>query len=295
MNDIQAFITVARERSFTRAAALLGVSPSALSHTMRNLEERIGVRLLARTTRNVAPTEAGEKLLLSVAPLFEQINSEIERIAELRDTPAGNIRITCSDNAAEDLLRPMLPAFLAQYPDISIEICIDYGFTNIVSERFDAGIRLGESISKDMIAVRMGPDWRLAVVGTPEYFQANPAPLTPQDLARHRCINIRHSPAGSVYAWEFEKEGRKLNIRVNGPLISNSILHVMNGALDGIGLAYVPDSMAQPHIEAGRLVEVLSDWSPMFEGFHLYYPNRRNTSSAFAAFVDAVRYRGKIR
>ncbi|MDU4748232.1 LysR family transcriptional regulator [uncultured Pantoea sp.] len=203
MNDIQAFIAVAREKSFTKAAAGLGVSPSALSHTIRNLEERVGVRLLARTTRNVAPTEAGERLLKSVAPLFEQINHEIERIGELRNTPAGNIRITCSDDAAEGLLRPMLPAFLEKYPDISVEISIDYGFTNIVSERFDAGIRLGESISKDMIAVRMGPDWRLSVVGTPGYFNTHPLPVIPQDLAQHRCINIRHSPAGSVYAWEW--------------------------------------------------------------------------------------------
>lgn len=293
MNDIQAFIAVAREKSFTKAAAGLGVSPSALSHTIRNLEERVGVRLLARTTRNVAPTEAGERLLKSVAPLFEQINHEIERIGELRNTPAGNIRITCSDDAAEGLLRPMLPAFLEKYPDISVEISIDYGFTNIVSERFDAGIRLGESISKDMIAVRMGPDWRLSVVGTPGYFNTHPLPVIPQDLAQHRCINIRHSPAGSVYAWEFEKAGRKLNIRVNGPLISNSIVHVLNGALDGIGLAYVPEAMAKPHIENGTLIEVLADWSPTFEGFHLYYPNRRHTSSAFVAFVDAVRYRGK--
>lgn len=293
MNDIQAFIAVAREKSFTKAAAGLGVSPSALSHTIRNLEERVGVRLLARTTRNVAPTEAGERLLKSVAPLFEQINHEIERIGELRNTPAGNIRITCSDDAAEGLLRPMLPAFLEKYPDISVEISIDYGFTNIVSERFDAGIRLGESISKDMIAVRMGPDWRLSVVGTTGYFNTHPLPVIPQDLAQHRCINIRHSPAGSVYAWEFEKAGRKLNIRVNGPLLSNSIIHVLNGALDGIGLAYVPEAMAKPHIENGTLIEVLADWSPTFEGFHLYYPNRRHTSSAFVAFVDAVRYRGK--
>jgi len=293
MNDIQALIAVAREKSFTKAAAGLGVSPSALSHTIRNLEQRIGVRLLARTTRNVAPTEAGERLLNAVAPLFEQINNEIERIGELRDTPVGNIRITCSDDAAEGLLRPMLPAFLEKYPDINVEICIDYGFTNIVSERFDAGIRLGESISKDMIAVRMGPDWRLSVVGTPAYFKTHPVPVTPQDLAHHRCINIRHSPAGSVYAWEFEKAGRKLNIRVNGPLISNSIVHVLNGALDGIGLAYVPESMAKPHIEKGNLIEVLADWSPTFEGFHLYYPNRRHTSSAFVAFVEAVRYRGQ--
>ncbi|ORM68884.1 LysR family transcriptional regulator [Pantoea rwandensis] len=290
MNDLQAFIAVARVQSFTKAAITLGVSPSALSHTIRNLEARIGVRLLARTTRNVAPTEAGERLLQTIAPLFDQINSEVNQISELRDKPAGNIRITCSDDAAEGLLRPMLPAFLAKFPDISVEICIDYGFTNIVTERFDAGIRLGESISKDMIAVRMGPDWRLSVVGTPEYFQSHPLPVIPQDLALHRCINIRHSPVGSVYAWEFEKEEKKINVRVNGPLISNSIVHVMNGALDGIGLAYVPETMARQHIDSGALTEVLADWSPVFEGFHLYYPNRRNISPAFSAFVEAVKY-----
>lgn len=290
MNDIQAFIAVAREKSFTKAAAVLGVTPSALSHTIRNLEERIGVRLLARTTRSVAPTEAGEHLLLSVAPLFEQINIELERIAELRDRPAGTIRVTCSDDAAEGLLRPILPDFLKKYPDISMEIHIDYGFTDIVTERFDAGIRLGESISKDMIAVRMGPDWRLCVVGTPEYFQTHPVPVIPADLSHHRCINIRHSPAGDVYVWEFEKDSRKMNIRVSGPLLSNSIIHVMNGALDGIGLAYIPEALARPFIDSGRLIEVLADWSPVFTGFHLYYPNRRNTSPAFAAFIDAVRY-----
>lgn len=290
MNDIQAFIAVARAHSFTKAAVSLGVSPSALSHTVRNLEARLGVRLLARTTRHVAPTEAGERLLQSVAPLFDQINNEVEQISALRETPAGNIRITCSDDAAEGLLRPMLPAFLKTYPDITVEICIDYGFTNIVTERFDAGIRLGESISKDMIAVRMGPDWRLSVVGTPEYFNAHPRPEMPQDLTLHRCINIRHSPAGSVYAWEFEKGDQKLSMRVNGPFLSNSIVHVLNGALDGIGLAYVPETMARPYIERGELIEVLADWCPTFEGFHLYYPNRRNISPAFSAFVKAVRY-----
>lgn len=290
MNDVQAFIAVAREKSFTKAAVILGVSPSALSHTIKNLEERLGVRLLARTTRNVAPTEAGERLMQSVAPLLDQINTEVKRISELRDKPAGNVRITCSDDAAEGLIRPKLPEFLKKYPDIIVEICIDYGFTNIVTERFDAGIRLGESISKDMIAVRIGPDWRQAVVGTPEYFQRYPIPVMPQELAIHRCINIRHNPVGSIYAWEFEKDGHKMNIRVNGPLLSNSIIHVMNGALDGIGLAYVPESMAKPHIESGQLIEVLADWSPIFEGFHLYYPNKRNKSPAFSAFVDSIKY-----
>ncbi|EPM85110.1 LysR family transcriptional regulator, partial [Pseudomonas syringae pv. actinidiae ICMP 18804] len=241
---------------------------------------------------NVAPTEAGEQLMRSIGPLLDQIAAEVEVLGELRDKPAGTIRITCSDDAAEGILRPMLAGFLAQYPDIQIEVCIDYGFTNIVSERFDAGIRLGESISKDMIAVRLGPDWRLSVVGAPGYFEKHPVPLQPQDLTQHTCINIRHSPNGSCYVWEFEKDSRKLNIRVNGQFTSNSMIHVLNAALDGVGLAYVPISLARPHIESGRLKEVLVDWSPYFEGFHLYYPNRRQASPAFTAFVEAVRYRG---
>jgi DNA-binding transcriptional LysR family regulator len=291
VNDLQAFLAVARDQSFTKAAAKLGVTPSALSHTIRDLEERLQVRLLARTTRNVAPTDAGEKLMHSVGPLFDQIAVEVQSLGELRDRPAGTIRVTCSDDAAESVLRPMLAGFLAKFPDIHIEISIDYGFTNIVSERFDAGIRLGESISKDMIAVRLGPDWRLAVVGAPAYFGKHPIPKTPQDLTNHTCINIRHSLAGGLYAWEFERAGRKLNIRVNGQFTSNSMIHVLNGTVDGIGLAYVPDFLAKPYLADGRLTEVLSQWCPYFQGFHLYYPNRRQTSSAFAAFVDALRYR----
>ncbi|MCZ4061399.1 LysR family transcriptional regulator [Pantoea sp. LMR881] len=293
MNDILAFLAVAKEQSFTKASRTLGVTPSALSHTVKHLEERLGVRLLARTTRNVAPTEAGERLLQSVGPLFEQINTEIDRIGEMRDKPAGNIRLTCSDDAAEQLLRPVLPAFFRQYPDINVEICIDYGFTNIVSERFDAGIRLGESISLDMIAVRLGPDWRLSVVGSPDYFSHNPKPHHPQALTTHNCINIRHAIGGSAYAWEFEKDERKINVRVNGQFTANSNIHILNAALDGIGLAYLPDYMVEEHIKEGRLIEVLADWSPYFEGYHLYYPHRRNTSSAFSVFVEAVKYQGQ--
>lgn len=292
LNDLQSYLVVAREQSFTKAAVKLGVSASALSHTIRGLEERLGIRLLTRTTRNVAPTEAGQQLLMSVGPLFDQIVSEIETLGELRDKPAGNIRITCSDDAAESVLRPMLPDFFKEFPDIHVEISIDYGFTNIVSERFDAGIRLGESISKDMIAVRVGPDWRLVVVAAPKYLSDNPAPQSPQDLTQHRCINIRPSANGNCYAWEFEKAGHKLNIRVNGQLTTNSMIHVVNGALDGIGLAFVPDFVAKPFLASGQLIEVLEDWSPPFEGFHLYYPNRRQASPAFSAFVNAVKYRG---
>lgn len=295
INDLQSFLAVARCQSFTKAAVQLGVTPSALSHAIRALEERLGVRLLARTTRNVAPTEAGGRLMRSIGPLLDQIDAEVQTLGELRDKPAGTIRVTCSDDAAESILRPMLPDFLAQYPDIQVEISIDYGFTNIVSERFDAGIRLGESISKDMIAVRLGPDWRLAVVGTPDYFERHAPPRTPQELTHHACINIRHSLHGACYAWEFEKAGRKLNIRVSGQFTSNSMIHVMNAALDGIGLAYVPDFLAKPHLANSRLKEVLADWSPYFEGFHLYYPNRRQASPAFTAFVEAVRFREQVR
>jgi DNA-binding transcriptional LysR family regulator len=292
MNELLVFLAVARERSFTRAAVQLGVSPSALSHSMRNLEARLGVRLLTRTTRNVSPTEAGERLMQSVGPLFEQINTEIEKIGELRDKPAGTIRITCSDDAAEQLLRPVLPAFFKEYPEVNVEIMIDYGFTNIVEQRFDAGIRLGEAVSQDMIAVRLGPDWRLSVVGAPAYFKTHPLPEHPHDLMAHQCINIRHSVSGGIYAWEFEKEGRSMTVKVGGQLTVNSNIHILNGALDGIGLACIPDFMAKPWIDRGKLVEVLADWSPYFPGFHLYYPNRRNASPAFSAFVDAVRYKG---
>ena len=291
LDDLQSFLIVAREQSFTKAAAKLGVSPSALSHAMRGLEEKLGIRLLARTTRNVSTTEAGERLIQSIGPLIGQISSELDSLSELREKPAGTIRITCSDDAAEMVIRPKLAAFLAEFPDIHVEITIDYGFTNIVRERFDAGIRLGESISKDMIAVRLGPDWRLAVVGTPAYFEQHGVPSTPRELTEHACINIRHSIDGGVYVWEFEKNGQVQTIRVNGQLISNSMIHVLNGALDGIGLAYAPDFLVAPYLADGTLKEVLADWSPYFSGFHLYYPNRRHASPAFTVFVEAMRHR----
>jgi DNA-binding transcriptional LysR family regulator len=292
VNDLQAFLAVAREKSFTKAAARLGITPSALSHTIRTLEERLGVRLLARTTRNVAPTEAGDRLMRSIAPLFDQIAAEVEALGELREKPAGTIRITCTDDAIELYLRPVLGAFLKSYPDITLELFVDYGFTNIVEERFDAGIRLGEAISKDMIAVRISPDWRLAVVGSPAYFERCPPPATPYDLTNHACVNIRHRPSGAIYAWEFEKDGKAFTVKGEGQLVFNSIVHVLNGALDGIGLAYVPEALAAPYLADGRLKEVLADWCPYFQGFHLYFPHRRQASPAFSAFVDAVRYRG---
>jgi len=292
IHDLQAFLAVAHEQSFTKAAAQLGVTPSALSHTMRALEERLGVRLLARTTRNVAPTQAGERLMQAIAPLFEQITLEVEALSSLREKPKGRIRVTCTDDQIEQYLRPMLAKFLADYPDITLELYTDYGFTNIIEERFDAGIRLGESIAKDMIAMRIGPDWRLLVVGAPAYFAKHPQPETPHDLTQHICINIRHRPAGSIYAWEFEKEGRAFSVKVEGPLVFNSIIHVLHAALDGIGLAYVPEYLAAPYLADGRLQVLLLDWCPYIQGYHLYYPNRRQASPAFAAFVEALRYKG---
>jgi DNA-binding transcriptional LysR family regulator len=291
VNDLQAFLAVARDQSFTKAAAKLGLTSSALSHTIRGLEERLGLRLLARTTRNVAPTEAGERLMRAIAPLFDQIATEVEALGELRDKPAGTIRITCTDDSIELCMRPKLARFLQDYPDIHLEIFVDYGFTNVVEERFDAGVRLGESVSKNMIAVRIGPDWRLAVVGSPDYFERHTAPKTPYELTRHACVNIRHRPSGAIYAWEFEKNGQAFTVNGEGQLVFNSIVHVMNGALDGIGLAYVPEQLAAPYLADGRLREVLADWCPTFQGFHLYYPNRRNASPAFSALVDTLRYR----
>jgi DNA-binding transcriptional LysR family regulator len=293
IDDLQAFVAVARDQSFTKAAARLGITPSALSHTMRALEERLGIRLLARTTRNVSPTEAGERLMRSIAPLLDQIAIEVEALGELRDKPAGTIRITCSDDAIELYLRPKLADFLKTYPDITLELFVDYGFTNVVEERFDAGIRLGEAISNDMIAARISPDWRLAIVGSPAYFERCPPPATPHELTKHACVNIRHRPSGSIYAWEFEKDGQEFTVKCEGQLVFNSIMHMMNGAIDGIGLAYVPEALAAPYIADGRLKEVLADWCPYFQGYHLYYPNRRQTSPAFAAFTEAMRYRSQ--
>ncbi len=293
MNDLHAFLIVAQEQSFTKAAARLGVTPSALSHTIRLLEERLGIRLLARTTRNVSVTEAGAQLMNSIRPLFEQIDIELNALSELRDSPRGTIRLSCTDDQIEIYIRPILKNFLQKYPDITIEIYVDYGFTNIVEERFDAGIRIGDDINKDMIAVRIGPDWRLIAVASPEYFKQRPKPLFPKDLSEHQCINIRHRAAGAVYAWEFKQDGHTTSIKVDGQLVFNSTLHQLNAALDGMGIAYIPEHLAEPYITKGKLQAVLIDYSPCFEGFHLYYPNRRQSSPAFMAFIEAIRYRFK--
>jgi DNA-binding transcriptional LysR family regulator len=291
IDDMQSFLAVARERSFTRAAAKLGVTPSALSHSMKGLEERLGLRLLSRTTRSVSPTEAGLRLAKSIGPHFEQIEAEIAALSDLRDRPAGTIRISCGDSVVETIFRPMLKPFLSAYPDITVELAISNGFVDIVEQGLDAGVRLGEALSKDMVAVRIGPDWRFTVVATPGYFERRDPPSTPQDLTSHQCVNLRLTTAGGLYAWEFRKDGRDLNVRVDGQLIFNSILPVMGAALDGHGLAYVPEYMARPHIDRGELIEVLDDWSITWQGYHLYYANRRHPSPAFAALVNALRYK----
>lgn len=291
IHEMIAFLAVARERSFTKAAAKLGVTPSALSHSIKGLEERLRIRLLSRTTRDVSATEAGERLVRSVGPHFDAIEAEIAGLSELRDKPAGSIRIACTDYVIGAIFRPFLDTFLREYPDIKVEIAVDNGFTNIVEQRFDAGVRLGEALSKDMIAVRIGPDWRFSVVGSPAYFGRRSPPETPHDLTNHSCINMRLTSAGGIYAWEFEKDGRKLNARVDGQLTFNSVIPILNSALDGHGLAYVPEDLSRPYIKDGRLQEVLSDWCPYFQGYHLYYPNRRQPSPAFTLFVEALRLR----
>lgn len=292
VNDLLAFIAVARERSFTRAAAKLGVSQSALSHTLRGLEARLGVRLLNRTTRSVAPTHAGERLLQAVAPRFEEIERELASLNDLRDKPAGTIRISSGDYSANAILLPKLAKFLPKYPDIKVEIGIDDRLVDIVADRFDAGVRDGEQVAKDMIAVRIGPDLRMAVVGTPSYFARHSPPKKPQDLTNHRCINLRLPTRGGLYAWEFEKGRRKLNVHVDGQLVFNRPAQMLNAALAGMGLAYLLEDVVQPHLGAGRLKRVLEDWCPPFPGYHLYYPSRRQPSPAFALLVEALRYRG---
>jgi DNA-binding transcriptional LysR family regulator len=292
LDDLLAFLAVARERSFTKAAAKIGISQSALSHTIRELEARLGVRLLTRTTRSVAPTEAGERVIRTVGPRFEEIEAELVAVSELRERPAGTIRITATDYAADTLLWPKLTKFLRAYPDIKVEIIVDYGFTDIVAERFDAGVRSGEQVAKDMIAVRISPDVRIAVVAAPSYFRNRSEPKRPQDLVDHNCIKLRLATHGGLYAWEFEKGGRELKVRVEGQLTFNGSFQMLHGALAGFGLAYVPEDLAQPHIAKGHLKRVLEDWCPPYSGYHLYYPSRRQPSAAFALMVDALRHRG---
>ena len=292
LDDLLAFLTVGRERSFTKAAAKLGMSQSSLSHIIRELEARLGVRLLTRTTRSVAPTQAGERLLQNIGPRFEEIDAEIAAVRDLRERPAGTIRITATEYAADGILIPKLAKLLTDYPDIKVEIVVDYGLSNIVAEGYDAGVRSGEQVAKDMIAVRIGPDLRMAVVGAPAYFRKRSEPKKPQDLVGHNCINLRLPSHGGVYAWEFEKSGRELKVRVEGQMILNGANQMLNAAQAGLGLAYIPQDMAGPYLTKGRLRRVLADWCQPYSGYHLFYPSRRQSSAAFNLVVDALRHRG---
>ncbi len=291
IQDLIAFLTVAREKSFTRASAQLGVSPSALSHSLRRLEEQLGIRLLSRTTRNVSATDAGERLIKSIGPRLEEIESELIGLSELRDKPTGTIRITAIEHATDTIIRPALEKLLPKYPDIHVEVIVDYGLTDIVEKRLDAGVRLGEQIAKDMIAVPIGPDVSMAVVGSPSYFENVQRPKNPRDLTSHNCINLLLPTFGGLYAWEFERSGREIKVHVEGQLVFNNPTLIVSAALGGLGLAYVPDVMVHHHIREKRLVRVLSEWCPKFPGYHLYYPNRRQPSPAFSLFVDTLRYR----
>ncbi|QTC88581.1 LysR family transcriptional regulator [Brevundimonas pondensis] len=293
-NQLTWFQAVAEERSFTKAAARLGVAQSTLSHAIKQLEARMGIRLLTRTTRNVATTVAGERLLQTIAPRMTEIEAEIAALTAFRDKPSGSIRLTLSDHALETVVWPKLKPVLAAYPDISVELLLDNTFRNIVEEGYDAGVRLGESVEKDMIAVRIGPDWRLVAVASPDYLAAHGRPRHPQDLVGHRCINTRQETSGGLYAWEFEKDGKELRVRVSGQLTFNNSYAMVDAAVSGFGIAYVPDSMVETAVASGALEVVLGDWSPPFEGYFLYYPSRRQNLLAFQIIVDALRHRGPV-
>lgn len=292
MKDLLWFVAVARERSFTKAAARLGTSQSTLSSTIKELEARLGVRLLTRTTRSVAPTEAGERLFQSLAPRFEEIEADLASLVAFRDKPSGTVRLTLSDHALRSIVWPKLEPVLRDYPDLRVELYSDNGMRNIVEERFDAGVRLGESIDRDMIAVRIGPDWRLAAVGSPDYFSRHGIPQTPQDLVGHNCINLRLTTVGGLYAWEFTRDGRDLRVRVEGQLTFNTTIAMVDAALSGYGICYVPENLVSEHVADRRLRLVLDEWSQPFAGYHLYYPSRRQLSPAMTVVVDALRYRG---
>lgn len=294
LNQLTWFQVVAEERSFTKAAAKLGIAQSTLSYTIKQLEERMGLRLLARTTRNVATTAAGERLLQTITPRIAEIEDEIAALTALREKPSGSLRLTLSDHALESVVWPKLKPVLSAYPDISVELILDSTFRNIVEEGFDAGVRLGESVEKDMIAVRIGPDWRLVAVASPEYFAAHGVPKHPQDLIRHTCINMRHETTGGLYAWEFEKDGQELRVRVNGQLTFNNSYAMIDAAVSGYGIAYVPDNIVERQMKAGSLMQVLDDWSPFFDGYFLYYPSRRQNLPAFKVIVDALRHRDRL-
>ncbi|MCW1382516.1 LysR family transcriptional regulator [Novosphingobium sp. KCTC 2891] len=290
--ELTFFLAVARERSFTRAAAQLGVTPSAVSHSVRGLEERLGLRLLNRTTRSVTPTEAGDRLLQSIGPRFDDIEADVAALSALREKPAGTVRISADEHSMAFVLWPALRRFLPDHPDIHVEVATDYRLTDIVAERFDAGVRFGEIVAKDMIAVRIGPDARMLAVAAPAFFARHGRPHQPEDLTGFPCINLRLPTYGGLYAWEFERDDREFRVRVDGPLTFSSVFSILEAALDGFGIAYLPQTMVQPHLDSGRLEAVLSRWSPPFPGYHLYYPSRRQPTPAFAAVVEALRYRG---
>ena len=289
-NELQIFLVVARERSFTKAAGKLGVSQSAISHAMKALEERLNIRLLTRTTRSVAPTDAGERIIACLEPRIAELEQELESLVQLNGTPSGNIRLSAGEHAARSLVWPKLKTFLREYPEINVELVVDNGFVDIVEGRFDAGVRLGESVDKDMIAVRIGPDMRMAVVGAPAYFAANALPETPHELQNHRCINMRLPTAGGIYHWEFEREGKPLRVRVDGQLIFNLLPERIDAALSGFGIACVPENEVQDYVKSGKLIQVLQEWCPTFPGYYLYYPSRKQHPPAFALLIDALRY-----
>ena len=289
LNDLLAFVSVAREGSFTRAGAVRGVSQSALSQAIKALERRLEIRLLTRTTRSVSLTPAGERLLQAIGNRFDEIEAELDALTELRDKPAGSVRLTSGDHVLRTILLPKLLPVMHRYPDIHIEFDVSYGLRDIVADRFDAGVRLGESIDKDMIAMPISPKLRMAAVASPTYFEKHPLPKVPDDLTRHNCINIRFPSSGGLYVWEFERRGRQVNVRVDGQVTFNTSPHIVLAALDGLGIAFLPEEEFAPHIEEGRLVRVLQDWCPPFSGYHLYYPSRRQHSPAFSLLVDALR------
>jgi len=295
LNDLLGFVTVAREGSFTRAAATLGVTQSALSQSIRGLEERLRIRLLTRTTRSVSPTPAGERLMQAIGHRFDEIEAELDALTELRDKPAGTVRITCGDHVLHTVLLPKLTPLLHEYPDIKLEFDMNYGFRDIVADRFDAGVRLGNTIDKDMVAVPIGPPLRMAVVASPDYFGINPIPRTPHDLTKHRCINQRMPTSGGLYVWDFSRKGKQVNVRVDGPLVFNTAPPQVDAALAGLGITLLPEDELMSYIEDGRLVRVLEDWCPPFAGYHLYYPSRRQPSPAFSLVLQALRLDAKSR
>lgn len=291
LNELLYFVTVAREGSFTRAGALLGISQSAISQAISGLEARLQIRLLTRTTRSVSPTPAGERLLRAIGHRFDEIETELDALTAMRDKPGGTVRITCGDRVLRSILLPKLAPLLREYPDIKIEFDVSYGFRDIVADRFDAGVRMSDSIDRDMIAVPIGPRLRMVTVASPAYFAANPPPKKPQDLLAHNCINLRLPTYGGLYAWEFERAGRPQNVHVEGQLIFNTTPPAIQAALAGLGIAFMPEDEVGAELADGRLVRVLEAWCPPFPGYHLYYPSRRQPSPAIALVLEALRYR----